>query len=331
MKKAFTIVELLVAMTIIVVLLAGSGYVFHTAVQAEKSARATAEIARKVRGITDQLNADFRELRKDGVMISSWKPVAPGPGETECQRVDQIMFFANGNFSSYNNDPKNIKGNFARIQYTIAKVDPASGIPADPLTGVPVNPADRVLARVQHVYSDDTTLPEFPDLNSFSINDFINNEAAFEYDTITMHEWKNADNDMREEMFTAITDIEVDIDGDGSAGSNYVGVVLDKNNPDHLHKFFCEGVGQFMVQDWWLERWWPSFDPDGDGDYSDDSDFQVTPTGEIDPSFYWWVYYPGEGTFSDYYGRAFKFTFTLYDSYGVFPEGKTFTHIIYLD
>ena len=30
-------------------------------------------------------------------------------------------------------------------------------------------------------------------------------------------------------------------------------------------------------------------------------------------------------------GRAFKFTFTLYDSKGVFGEGKIFTHIVYLD
>jgi len=330
MKKAFTIVELLVAMTIIVILLAGSGYVFSTAVQAERSARATAEIARKLRGITDQLNIDFKGLRKDGVMISSWRPVAPPPNGTECQRVDQIMFFANGNFNSYNNEPKNIKGNLARIQYVIAKADSASGIPVDPITGVPVNPADRVLTRVQHIYSPDPVLPKFPDLNLFVMKNFISNEAALEYDTITLQEWKNADNDIREKMFTAITDIEVDVDGNGSSGNNYVGVILDKNNSDDLHKLFCEGVGQFMVQDWWFDRWWPSFDPDGDGSYSD-SDFQLTPTGDINLYYYWQVYYPGDGVFSDYYGRAFKFTFTLYDSYGIFPEGKTFSHIIYLD
>jgi hypothetical protein len=30
-------------------------------------------------------------------------------------------------------------------------------------------------------------------------------------------------------------------------------------------------------------------------------------------------------------GRALKFTFTLYDSRGVMKEGRTFTHIVYLD
>jgi hypothetical protein len=29
-------------------------------------------------------------------------------------------------------------------------------------------------------------------------------------------------------------------------------------------------------------------------------------------------------------GRALKFTFTLYDSRGIIPEGRTFTHIVYI-
>lgn len=30
-------------------------------------------------------------------------------------------------------------------------------------------------------------------------------------------------------------------------------------------------------------------------------------------------------------GRALKFTFTLYDSKGVFENGRIFSHIVYLD
>ena len=30
-------------------------------------------------------------------------------------------------------------------------------------------------------------------------------------------------------------------------------------------------------------------------------------------------------------GRALKFTFTLFDSMGIIKEGRTFTHIVYLD
>jgi hypothetical protein len=30
-------------------------------------------------------------------------------------------------------------------------------------------------------------------------------------------------------------------------------------------------------------------------------------------------------------GRALKFTFTLYDSKGILQNGRTFTHIVFLD
>ncbi|GAG37847.1 unnamed protein product, partial [marine sediment metagenome] len=40
-----------------------------------------------------------------------------------------------------------------------------------------------------------------------------------------------------------------------------------------------------------------------------------------------------EGDFGDIpgLGRALKFTFTLYDSKGILPKGRVFTHIVYLD
>ncbi|MHC4525504.1 MAG: hypothetical protein ACYSU8_08220, partial [Planctomycetota bacterium] len=33
----------------------------------------------------------------------------------------------------------------------------------------------------------------------------------------------------------------------------------------------------------------------------------------------------------DFYPKALKFTFTLKDSNGLFVDGKTFTHIVYID
>jgi hypothetical protein len=33
---------------------------------------------------------------------------------------------------------------------------------------------------------------------------------------------------------------------------------------------------------------------------------------------------------STYFPTALKFTFTIYDSKGIIPDGKTFTHIVYL-
>lgn len=342
MKKAFTIIELLVAMTIIVIILAGSGYVFHTAVQAERVSRATAEISRKLRGITDQLNADFKGIRYDGEILVAWQPVEikdSGNNVIGYNRFDQIMLYANGNFNSYSDSPL-VKGDLARIQYMIARPDSVSN--------VPINPADRILTRVQHIVSPDTTLPVFPVLsppffNNF-VDDFIAGERDLEYDSITMEQWKNIDVFDKEEMLTVITDLLVDLTGDntvGTTGGTPVGVIADASNAQTVHKVFCEGVGEFIIQDWYAleQRWKPEIDIDGDGNWATSpatftgpyvSDWPLV-GGFLDlTNIYGW-YYPGDDTFLTDYGRVFKFTFTLYDSLGIFPDGKTFSHIIYLD
>ena len=119
---------------------------------------------------------------------------------------------------------------------------------------------------------------------------------------------------------------------------------------------FCQGVGEFIVQGWSdvLQRWVPELDPDGDGDLASDSDFFPDPGGDptkVDVVNIPGVLYPdgtsiisgplagypagsiNEANFNSIpgLGRAFKFTFTLYDSRGVFKKGKTFTHIVHLD
>jgi hypothetical protein len=97
-------------------------------------------------------------------------------------------------------------------------------------------------------------------------------------------------------------------------------------------------------------RWWPSTDPDGNGTISD-SDFGPA-MGMKANSFGCYMRFPSapslpallaiwkdpSGCLNDanwrfastYFPKALKFTFTLYDSNGVFKEGKTFTHIVYL-
>jgi hypothetical protein len=98
----------------------------------------------------------------------------------------------------------------------------------------------------------------------------------------------------------------------------------------------CQGVGSFAVQGWYdaEQRWIPEIDIDGDGKLVDGSDFPLV-GGVIDPINLNGVWRSGldeeEFNIIPGLGRAFKFTFTLYDSMGIFPEGKIFTHIVYLD
>ena len=107
----------------------------------------------------------------------------------------------------------------------------------------------------------------------------------------------------------------------------------------------------------------PQVNPDGDSDYDlSDSDFLlVNDNGAmaIDPTENPGLLYPygrvnmhdanqpgesnalldypsvlmDESHFSEIpgLGPALKFTFTLYDSKGLIPGGRTFTHIVYLD
>jgi len=89
------------------------------------------------------------------------------------------------------------------------------------------------------------------------------------------------------------------------------GPAWDPNNwgPDVLVIYMAEGVDDFTIQ---YVGW----------DNSDKAFNEWRPRDE-DINEDWW-----EGGFSP---RAFKFTFTLYDSKGVLEDGKTFTHIVYLE
>ena len=113
MKKAFTIIELLVATALLAMLIAISGMVFSTAVKAHRTANAAAEVAAKLFALTDQLNRDFQGLRKD-MPAAIWFEYDSNTGK----RYDQIQFFADGTFSSSRQwGGASLEGNTARVYY----------------------------------------------------------------------------------------------------------------------------------------------------------------------------------------------------------------------
>ena len=133
--------------------------------------------------------------------------------------------------------------------------------------------------------------------------------------------------------------------------------MVSPKDSDSIHMLLAEGVGDFSIQGWYDDslsinpnpRWVPQIDPDKDG-FVTDTNFVFDGTN-IDYSnlIGLWYRHPGgfvsmggglnhpspfnESAFNNIpgLGRAFKFTFTIYDSKGVFPEGKVFSHIVYLD
>jgi len=341
MRKAFTIVELLVAMGLFGMLLAASGVIFATAVNAHRTAEATAEIARNLAAITDQLNADFTGLQKDAPFdcpVAIWFELDQDNPDV---RHDQILFFANGDFQSYRYSPPFI-GNTARVYYgqaNIMEVDFTGGIRNIEEAYEDVD----ILVRRQHIYYSDPCLifPVITSVEDFETSFIPENNDYYEHDSIPLGVWKTITNDpcYNNQIITTCFDNET-----GRPG-------IDLDNAQTLHMLMAQGVGHFQIQWSYFDGgqlyWWPSTDPDGNGN-TDDSDFG--PEGMDRDEF--GIYFnmpagvnvdvsePPDGItdwidsnwfFLGFFPEAFKFTFTLYDSRGVFPEGKTFTHIVYLD
>jgi len=273
MRKAFTIVELLVAMGLFGMLLAASGVIFATAVDAHRTAEATAEIARNLAAITDQLNADFKGLRKDMPALVSFDVDDPCLPDV---RLDRIVFLADGDFQSVMQyGGQTVVGNVASIFY-------GQSDSPDPNSLEPEIRRKKILARKQIIFTSSDPDPCSP-------------PAQYdEYEVGSLSQWLANPPTQRE----WISRPDVDITSEESIRES-------------IPMFMAEGVDDFTIQfangfnpvDGSL-NWWPTD--------SEVNDNQIFEWANLNP-------------------RAIKFTCTLYDSRGVFPEGKTFTHIVYLD
>jgi prepilin-type N-terminal cleavage/methylation domain-containing protein len=343
MKKAFTLIELVVAIALLGIVFLFAGTIFRVSIDAYRTAGANAEIMQKLRAITDQLNTDFKGIRTDAPLLFWFYEDTNDPN----QRYDQIMFFADGDFQSTQlydkttgkpdskSGDKLVIGNVARIHYSQARIlDPNNNTkdpPALPEKG-------RLLAIRQHILTADPNFDKWPNAN---MSDFNSSGAGgmlnewYEHDSLSLAQWKTIDWN--------------------SHGNTIVGTcfgsrpLIDMRDPNTFHKLMCEGVGSFTIQwAYWDSAdkrfyWFPSDDPDGDGSNAD-SHFSPCPVcnkffgvyfnipGSISTSG--WVDGLADGNNYNIYPAAVKFTFRLYDSKGIIKEGgragRTFTHIVYL-
>ncbi len=323
MKKGFTLIELVVAVALLSMVLSFAGVIFNVSIESHRTARANAEITRKLRAITDQLNTDFAGIRTDAPLLIWFEQADPN-------RYDQIMFFANGDFQSIQTyeansidpgpDPNGdlvVSGNMARVYYGQAQ-------------------DLSLLARRQHLLTADDRVEEWPNVNMSNFN-FKNNNEELEHDRLSLAEWKTVDANEYGRIVSVCFETRPDIDMD---------------DPYTYHKLMCEGVGSFAIQwAYWDEDddrfyWFPSDDPDADGD-DDDSHFDLMPMpnefgvyfnlpdsiGEPD----WYSIEEAENRADEDFSafpKALKFTFRLYDSRGIIEQdgekGREFTHIVYL-
>jgi hypothetical protein len=359
--------ELVVSLAILAVVLSFAGVIFRVGIDSHRLALANAEIMQKLRVLTDQLDADFRSLRKDAEIFVVWSAVPKSgyvadpnassavgtnfTGTLGYERFDRIMFFTTGDFQAYG---RSDRGNVARICYSMARGP--SDDPADPNWPSEQKPSKRMLARTQHILIPPGSKDKPLDTNDFTTAQWLAWNSQDEIDRISLEGWKQVPRAQKINMLSVIGDITITMGtGSGNIESETAdearGVLIDPTQPDSIHSLFCQGVGQFMVQGWndQLDRWIPQVDPDEDGDLAD-SDFLLTSDKtKIDPENDPGLWYPRGGTnlhdpnfpteqideehFNQIpgLGRALKFTFTLYDSRNLIKNGRTFTHIVYLD
>ena len=342
-NKAFTLIELLVAMGVFVVVISFAGRIFKVSLEAHRTALANAEIMQKFRAITGQLDSDFSGLDKDGEIFVAWE-INPDPNKIDgFERLDRIMFFAEGDFQALGT--KMIRGNAARICYSIA-----SNSQRKPEQQ---SKRERILARTQHILTSDENLPDFLDPNNFTPEQWRQWNNLYQYDKISIEQWKELPLQVKIDILSIVGDIE--IIGDSSTGSTsvseeYRGLMVNPDDPNTLHMLLCQGVGDFKIQGWddTNKRWLPEVDPDGDGDFSD-TNFNLSEPNDLPGVLYPWPFstsvefpidnisYPLDKVNRENFnsipglGRALKFTFTLYDSKGIIKEGRTFSYIVYLD
>jgi prepilin-type N-terminal cleavage/methylation domain-containing protein len=354
MKKAFTITELMVAVSVMAVVLVGTGYIFKVAIQAQRMAGATAEIMRNLRGITDQLNSDFAGLQTDAPMAIFFTQDT-GTTVPDPNRFDTIMFFSIGDFSSYranygSGNNKVLKGNLARIWYGLADSnDPKENLPTLKRPAF-LRPAARILARNQHILiAPDPAYIDWPQTNfsRFAQPDASNNSRSenetFEYDMLSLAQWKAV------AFLTFMQKIGPSLEESTFPLSATTLPDVALSDPCTFNNLMCKGVGSFAVQ-WGYKyvnagaeqwRWWPSNDPDGD---KNTSDSHFTGAGMMGQDMFgvcfnftnvsvvgdWRLPKYETNALPDNFPRALKFTFTLYDSKGIIKNGLKFTHIVYL-
>jgi len=369
MRRAFTLIELIVAMGILAMMLSFASIIFKVSIDSYRTAIANAEIMQKLRTITDQLDTDLKGLCKDGEIFVIW--AAEYDSDLgRYVRFDRIMFFSAGDFQSYGTSPM-VRGNVARICYMLAKN--AEGKRASEFTDLSAtvrgqqqrqqDRRERVLARTQHILTAETDegFDDFlrPVTTSRSNEEWFQWNNVHEYEITSLEGWKYIPWDeqtsepnapMKRNILSVITDAVVDY---SPVSARVRGATMDIRDPDSLHMLLCEGVGEFKVQGWYdaKKRWMPEVDPNGDGSLAD-SDFWLDSSGarldseDVPGVLYPYPPYGGVNIRDINYdpneidrahfdaipglGRALKFTFMLYDSKGIIEKGRTFTHIVYL-
>ncbi|HEW78347.1 MAG TPA: prepilin-type N-terminal cleavage/methylation domain-containing protein [Phycisphaerales bacterium] len=295
-NKAFTLIELVVAVALFAMVISFSSVIFKVSIEAYRTSSANAEIMQKLRAITDQLNRDFKGLQKDGYLMLYSEFVSKyefkdSPSQ-EYFEAARIYYFTTGDFQSWF-DP-GIRSNIARVYFG------HDSISLDPFNPNPIPISQWNLARDVELITPGIappTPPPFVDYNDIS---YAKRKADLK-ETRT-----NANNLLS-------SGIPIDI----------------QNDPNSVRSLMCQNVGEIKIE--WTDGTKYLLDNSLNwfGLVSGNSNYGniIEVRGKAPPTYRasWTPAIPKK-----YWPKALKFTFTLYDSKGILEKGRTFTHIVYL-
>ncbi len=183
------------ALGIMVIVISFSGQIFKVSIDSQRTAMANAEIMQKFRAITNQLDSDFSGLDKDGEIFVVWKAVPVQDTKyvdndlDGYERFDRIMFFAEGDFQAYlKGIPEELLLHKTRSRQRSQNMLYAckNGTTKPENIGKP----KRMLARTQHILTDDQEFPGNFDPNNFTSAQWVQWNNISQYDKISLEQWK---------------------------------------------------------------------------------------------------------------------------------------------
>jgi prepilin-type N-terminal cleavage/methylation domain-containing protein len=120
-KKGFTLVEVVTAIGILVVVVVFTGIIFRSSIESYRIAGANAEIIQNLQTITTQLDRDFSQIRRDGLLGIRFKAIYSRPESSRTGsppltvHMDGIYYFTTGDFQSW--FEPGIRSNIARVYF----------------------------------------------------------------------------------------------------------------------------------------------------------------------------------------------------------------------
>ena len=185
-KKGFTLVEVVTAIGILVVVVVFTGIIFRSSIESYRIAGANAEIIQNLQTITTQLDRDFSQIRKDGLLAIRFKtnrrPESSRIGSPPLTvHMDGIYYFTTGDFQSWFD--AGTRSNIARVYFghDSNSLNPNINIPLNqcrlardvllitPREGTPVLPSDCIDESYVAFASDPNTVEDYNDLLTNSV------------------------------------------------------------------------------------------------------------------------------------------------------------------